>query len=167
MSYNRTAAQAARLALVLGLALISRSAMGQSVDSAFVTLQSRGRTVMGVDQYSSTHRFDELPDGGRIVLQRDPADTAGVRTIRAHLADVARAFAAGDFTSPGLVHAQPVPGTAAMSARRNLIQYELRPLPGGGEVWITTRDPRALEAVHAFLAFQRREHRAAGKEHRH
>ena len=38
-------------------------------DSAFAQVQERGRAVMGVDQYTSTHVFESLPDGGRIVLQ--------------------------------------------------------------------------------------------------
>ena len=54
-----------------------------------------------------------------------------------------------------------------MSARRKAIQYEFQPLAGGGEVRISTRDSRAVEAVHAFLAFQRREHRVGDTGHRH
>ncbi|HEU4699368.1 MAG TPA: hypothetical protein VFS40_09315 [Gemmatimonadales bacterium] len=134
-----------------------------AADSGFAALQARGQTAMGVDQYTSTHRFDDLPDGGRIELQRDPADTAGVRTIRAHLQTIARAFAAGDFTTPEFVHARAVPpGTDVMAARRDRIRYAFAPLPGGGAVRITTRDPEALRAVHAFLAFQRGDHRAGG-----
>jgi len=34
---------------------------------------------MGVDQYTSRHVFDDLPDGGRVVLDRDDAsDTAAI-----------------------------------------------------------------------------------------
>ena len=45
---------------------------GQS-DTAFASMQSRGEVVMGVDQYTSAHVFEDLPDGGRIVLDRDDA----------------------------------------------------------------------------------------------
>ena len=49
-----------------------------SLDSAaFAALQARGLLAMGVDQYTSTHRFDMLPDGARIQLQRDTDDPAG------------------------------------------------------------------------------------------
>ncbi len=131
-------------------------------DSSYSAMQERGRAVMGVDQNTSTHRFDDLADGGRIELQRDPADTAGVATIRQHLQTITHAFAAGDFRDPGLVHLQDVPGTRVMAARRNTIRYEFHPLPGGGDVRITTHDAQAITAVHAFLAFQRGEHRAEG-----
>jgi hypothetical protein len=134
-------------------------------DSAFARLQRRGERFMGVNQYTSAHRFESLPDGGRIELQRDTenaADTAGIRTIREHLRGIADAFARGDFTIPGAVHdTGEVPGTRVMAAKRAAISYAFRPLPRGGEVRITTTDPAAVAAVHEFLAFQRREHHAA------
>lgn len=133
-------------------------------DSAFAGVQARGRVAMGVDQYTSQHRFDDLADGGRIELQRDPADTAGVRTIREHLQQIAEAFAAGNFETPGFVHDREVPGVRTMAARRDRIRYEFRPLPGGGEVRITTRDPDAVKAIHEFLAFQRMDHHVEVQE---
>ena len=132
-------------------------------DSAFAALQRRGAGVMGVDQYTSSHRFEALPDGGRIELVRDVDDSAGVRTIRDHLRTIARQFAAGDFSASASVHAQRVPGTATMRARRATIRYEFRALPGGGEVRITTADRKAIDAVHEFLAFQRMDHRTGEK----
>jgi hypothetical protein len=132
-------------------------------DSAFAALQARGKKAMGVDQYTSTHRFDDLPDGGRIELTRDATDSAGVRTIREHLAHIARAFAAGDFTTPFAVHAREVPGTKTMAAKRDAIHYVFEPLPGGGEVRISSKDPEAIRAIHAFMAFQRGDHRAGGE----
>jgi hypothetical protein len=134
-------------------------------DSAFAELQKRGKVEMGVDQYSSTHRFDDLADGGRIELTRDASDSVGVSTIREHLTSIASAFAGGDFSTPFAVHAREVPGTKTMAAKRDAIRYEFKPLPGGGEVRISSRDPEAIRAIHAFMAFQRGDHRAGG-EHR-
>ena len=134
-------------------------------DSAFAALQDRGHQAMGVDQYTSTHVFEPLPDGGRIRLQRDSADAAGTARIRAHMQDIATRFAAGDFAIPGFVHAQTVPGTAVMSALRDSIRYEVDTLPRGGEVRIITTDSSAIAAVHEFLAFQRMDHRTGEHEH--
>lgn len=119
---------------------------------------------MGVDQYTSSHVFESLPDGGRISLQRDTIDSAGIATIRAHMQDIATQFATGDFSIPGFVHAQKVPGTDVMAARRALIRYMPEPLPRGGRVRIVTRDSAAIAAVHEFLGFQRTDHRAAGHD---
>ena len=130
-------------------------------DSVFAALQKRGEMTMGVDQYTSMHRFEPLPDGGRIVLQRDSADSAGEATIRAHMKTIAAAFAAGDFTSPEFVHAMDsVPGTAVMSKLKNEITYTASDLPRGGEVRITTKNAEAVKAIHDFLAFQRHDHHA-------
>ena len=115
---------------------------------------------MGVDQYTSSHVFEPLPDGGRIVLQRDAADSAGTAVIRAHMGRIAAAFAAGDFRLPGFVHARPVPGAATMAARRSAITYTADTLPRGGQVRIRTADSAAVAAVHEFLAFQRADHHA-------
>lgn len=116
---------------------------------------------MGVDQYTSQHVFEPLPDGGRIVLQRDEADSAGTAVIREHMWKIATAFAAGDFTLPGAVHAMAnVPGTQQMRELRNEISYTAQDLPRGGEVVISTTNPKAVAAIHDFLAFQRMDHRA-------
>lgn len=133
-------------------------------DSAFAAVQARGADprAMGVDQYTSPHRFDALPDGGRIELQRATGDSAGIAQIRRHMREIAAAFTAGDFRTPAFVHAQEVPGTDVMAAKRGAISYEARDLPRGAEVRITTRDADALRAVHAFIAFQRGDHRAGG-----
>lgn len=131
-----------------------------SDDERFAGVQERGRAAMGVDQYTSSHVFEALPDGGRIELQRDVPDSAGVTTIRAHMEDIRAAFSQGDFRIPGFVHAMPtVPGTAVMAAKRDAIRYEVRPLPRGAELRLTTSDPAAVRAIHEFLAFQRMDHR--------
>lgn len=149
-------------ALILSIAACQRSGEPQG---DFAAMQSRGAQVMGVDQYSSAHVFEDLPDGGRVVLDRaDATDTAAVTKIRAHMRDIEAAFRAGDFAKPFAVHAQTVPGTAVMTARRAAINYAAVDRPQGGEVRMTSRDPAAIAAIHEFLAFQRHEHRAAAHE---
>jgi len=150
-----------RLAALLALTVASSLAAQNGFDS----MQSRGKTTMGVDQYTSTHVFDDLPNGGRIELQRDSSDSAGTAKIRAHFATIAKAFKAGDFSSPEFVHAQSVSGTAVMAAKKGEITYTVKDLPHGAELLITTSDPAAVTAIHEFLMFQRHEHHAAGMTH--
>ena len=133
-------------------------------DQEFAELQTRGQAAMGVDQYTSTHKFDALADGGRIELQRDASDPRDVATIRAHLKEVMAAFQKGDFSTPGFVHAQEVPGTKVMAARRDAIEYRYSDLPLGGQIRLTTSDPEMLRAIHEFMAFQRMDHRAGGHQ---
>jgi len=136
-------------------------------DSAFHAMQARGQGVMGVDQYTSVHRFDALADGGRIELQRDRDDSVGAATIRMHLRTIARAFAAGDFTAPATVHLETVPGVRVMRAHRAAIRYDVSDLPRGAELRIRSADTAAIEAIHRFLAYQRREHRTEAAPHAH
>lgn len=152
--------------LPLAVALLSIAACTQKTpdsnrsDSAFTALQQRGETAMGVNQYTSEHVFESLPDGGRIVLQRKESDPAGEAAIRTHMRAISRSFVNGDFAIPGFVHAtSEVPGTAAMMRLKGEISYTPRDLPGGGELVISTRNPVAVAAIHEFLAFQRMDHR--------
>ncbi|HEY7395768.1 MAG TPA: hypothetical protein VH559_13030 [Gemmatimonadaceae bacterium] len=150
-----------RILLVTTIVFVgSRSASGQ--DTSFAAMQQRGRQAMGVDQYTSIHRFDALPDGGRIELRREKDDSAGVATIRAHIRGIASAFKSGDFSTPAFVHMKMVPGASVMAAKRAVIVYEARDLPRGAELRIRTSDSEALAAIREFMAFQRGEHHAGG-----
>jgi hypothetical protein len=137
-------------------------ARASSADTGFAGVQARGQAVMGVDQYTSQHVFEDLPDGGRVVLERDAAgDSVGIATIRAHMRDIARRFASGDFALPGVVHDRAVPGTDVMAARQNAILYAAVDRPRGGELRIVSEDSVAIAAIHQFLVFQRMDHHAA------
>lgn len=131
-------------------------------DSAFALVQARGHVAMGVDQYTSSHRFEPLPDGGRITLARDGVDSAGAAQIRRHMRQIARAFARGHFDIPGLVHDRDVPGTSVMARRRSLITYTADTIPRGAQLRIRSQDSTAISAIHQFLSFQRQDHRAGG-----
>ena len=49
-----------------------------------------------------------------------------------------------------------------MQRLKGVIHYKYEDTPRGGAVRITTSDQEALEAVHAFLTYQAREHHAGG-----
>ena len=141
----------------------SREAIRHEVadqDPSYAAVQTRGATAMGVNQFTSSHVFAPLPDGGRITLQRDADDSAGTAQIRRHMRQIAEQFTAGDFRLPGYVHAQSVPGTEVMAARRELITYTVESLPRGAAVRVRTDDPAVVQAIHEFLAFQRHDHHA-------
>jgi hypothetical protein len=153
------------LVLPLGAAVAQRTQSGRrKPDTSFAAMQQRGKKAMGVDQYTSMHKFDATPTGGRIELQRDTVDAAGVAQIRAHIREIAKSFAAGDFSTPGFVHMQNVPGTKVMREKRSAITYEPHDLPRGAELVIRTKDSAAVAAIHDFMAFQRGEHHAGGME---
>ncbi len=164
---GKDAAKIWTFALLIPFAACRRGgeSTGRQWDSTFAAMQVRGQTVMGVNQYASAHVFEDLGDGGRIILDAEKlTDTAGIVAIRQHMRGIATAFRGGDFTGPFQVHAQVVPGTAVMTAHRTRITYEATDRPRGAEVRIRTADSAAVVAIHAFLAYQRTAHHAAGHE---
>jgi hypothetical protein len=148
--------------LMTGCRTNDRATRGPAAgDSGFAGVQRRGAVVMGVNQYTSRHVFEPLPDGGRIELQRGTDDSAGAAQIRRHMALIARQFAVGDFRLPGIVHDREVPGTRVMAARRAAISYAVESLPRGAAVRVRTDDSVAVRAIHEFLAFQSEDHHAS------
>jgi hypothetical protein len=153
--------QRATFGAFIGVVALATPALAQQpADTAYRAMQLRGQQTMGVDQTTSSHGFQSLPDGGRIVLVRNVDDSAGVARVRAHLRDMQRAFSAGDFSMPMFIHMKTVPGVSVMAARHTLITYAESDLPNGGALRIATTDSVALAAIHQFLAFQRTEHHA-------
>jgi hypothetical protein len=136
---------------------------GGTSDSSFREMQKRGQMAMGVNQYTSTHKFEITRDGGRIELQRNTFDSLDVAQIRAHMKMIQHAFEAGDFSTPAFVHMRSMPGTATMAKNKALIHYAYGELPRGAEVRISTGDAESRAAIAEFLEAQRAEHRASGK----
>jgi hypothetical protein len=57
-----------------------------------------------------------------------------------------------------LIHVQNPPGTQEMKRLRDAIQYKLENTEHGGRIRITTKNAKALQAVHTFLRFQIADH---------
>jgi len=147
---------------LIGIGVVLSQHAAAQTDSSFAALQARGKMAMGVDQYASAHRFDITADGGRIALEMKGDDSLSVAQIRAHLKLIEHAFQAGDFSTPEFVHLREMPGTAVMSAKKEVIKYSYADLPRGGEVRITSSDPEALAAIREFIRAQRGDHHAGG-----
>jgi hypothetical protein len=122
-------------------------------------VDERHDEATGVSHADSVHHFTLYPDGGAIRLEtNDEKDLAGRDRIRGHLSHIARAFGEGQFDLPMFIHDRTPPGVDVMRRLRSAIHYHYRPTPRGGAVDITTANPEAREAVHAFLRFQIEDH---------
>ena len=113
--------------------------------------------AMGFSQTASKHSFHLYSDGGAIEVRSSDPET--LQAIRKHLQMIPKEFAAGDFEKPLAVHDRMPDGAAKMKELRGDISYAYREIESGAQVRIRTENPRALEAVHAFLKFQIREHK--------
>ena len=125
------------------------------------TMNDRGAVVMGFDQEKTVHHFYLFENGGAIeVGVKDLSNEKDRDAIGSHLPHIATMFQAGEFEVPMLVHdSKNVPGVDVLRKRKGSISYAYEKTARGGRIDITTGDSAALEALHAFLAYQIREHR--------
>ena len=122
-------------------------------------MMHRGDAVMGFSHEATTHAFRIYDDGGAIeATAKDASDAKSIAAIRSHFQTIAKEFAAGDFAKPKEIHGELPDGAADMQALKANIKYEYAEIEGGARVRITTSDAKALDAVHRFLKYQKREH---------
>ena len=123
-------------------------------------IDRRGDQVMGFSHQQTAHHFLIEPEGGTIRVDvKDSKDAASLQQIQSHLAEVARQFAAGDFSMPRQIHDRVLPGVPEMIERKDAISWKFEELETGGKVVIRTADPAALAAIHEFLKAQIGDHR--------
>ena len=119
----------------------------------------RGRDVMPFDLERTTHRFRQLPDGGKqTVVADDPRDRRQLALIRAHLRHEAASFRRGDFADPTRIHGEKMPGLAEVreGVGRIAVRYERE--PSGASLRYTTNEPRLAAALDAWFRAQVRDH---------
>ncbi len=123
-------------------------------------LDHRGDQVMGFGYTQTTHHFLIEKDGGVIQVEaNDGADSPSRDQIRSHLSQIAEAFSRGDFAMPKEIHDRILPGVPEMIRLKDALSYRYEDSKRGGRVRITSADPVAIEAVHAFLRAQIEDHR--------
>ena len=120
----------------------------------------RGDATMGFDHQKTRHTFT-LTEGGGVIRVRvqDAADENSLGAIRKHLALLPESFGKGDFSMPTQIHGVLPPGAVDMARLRTAIRYTYAENPDGGEVRLSSADPEARRAIHAFLKFQIEDHR--------
>lgn len=131
-------------------------------------VDERGDQVMGFSHEKTKHTFRLLEDGGAVEARaNDAKDAESIAAIRAHLQEIAKEFAAGDFAKPRAIHGRDPDGVTVMKALGGAVTYTYEEIERGARVRIATRDARGVEAVHAFLRFQIGDHRTGDATHVH
>ncbi|MGE5610454.1 MAG: hypothetical protein ACM359_14485 [Bacillota bacterium] len=119
----------------------------------------RGAQVMPFSLEKTTHIFQSLDDGGfQKVIVKDPADKEQIALIQRHLREEAGKFSHGDFSDPARIHGREMPGLAEMEANASKIDIRYSPLPDGGQIRYTTKDPSLVAVIHRWFAAQRHDH---------
>ena len=123
-------------------------------------MNQRGDHVMGFDHTKTTHHFLLQESGGSIEVTANSADDGeSSKQIRMHLKHIAMMFAQGNFNAPMLIHDQTPPGVPVMQELKDEIKYDFEETDRGAAVRISTKNPKALSAIHDFLRFQIKEHK--------
>ena len=123
-------------------------------------MNERGDHVMGFDHTKTTHHFLLQESGGSIqVTANNSDDVESSEQIRMHLKHIATMFAEGNFNAPILIHDQTPPGVPVMQELKGEITYNFEEIDRGAAVRISTKNPKALKAIHDFLRFQIKEHK--------
>jgi hypothetical protein len=119
----------------------------------------RGDIAMGFNQSKIHHHFMATSSGGEImIMSTNMSDIKTINEIRSHVKDIQYEFSQGNFTKPFYIHAQVVPGTDIMTAKRDLIQYSIQDIDGGSVLILTTNDTELLDAIKQFMNFQSSQH---------
>ena len=123
-------------------------------------MHAAANKAMGFDQTRAFHHFHLRPDGGVIEIHaNDPSDDETIRKIAAHLEQISRTFAGGDFTSSKATHGEVPPGVPTLQRMKERVRYRFAASPVGGRMEIAADDAEAIGAIHEFLRYQIREHR--------
>jgi hypothetical protein len=161
VSADRPAPGVAALGLVLALPLalaVVPAACGDA-GGRQAEVAERGGEVMPFDLDATTHRFTPVGDGlVQTVVADDPGDADQVALVRAHLAEEAARFAAGDYGDPAAIHGDDMPGLAALEAGAAAVEVTYADVPGGATITYATADPALVEALRLWAEAQVMDH---------
>jgi hypothetical protein len=119
----------------------------------------RGDIAMGFNQSKIHHHFMATSTGGEImIMSTNMSDALTINEIKSHVKDIQYEFSQGNFTKPFYIHAQIVPGTDIMTAKKDLIQYSINDIDGGSVLILNTNDTELLGAIQQFMNFQSSQH---------
>jgi hypothetical protein len=119
----------------------------------------RGNMAMGFNQTMIHHHFMSTETGGEImIMSTNSSNTKTIDEIRSHVKEIQYEFSQGNFTKPFYIHAQIVPGTDVMSAKKELIHYSIKEIDGGSILVLNTNDTQLLTAIQQFMNFQSSQH---------
>ena len=151
------------LAGVYFLPTSNKTIVNQTINSTEnfnqTAMLQRGNMAMGFNQTMIHHHFMSTPTGGEImIMSTNMSDVKTIDEIRSHVKEIQYEFSQGNFTKPFYIHAQIVPGTDVMTAKKDLINYSIKDIDGGSILILTTNDTQVLNAIQQFMNFQSSQH---------
>ena len=120
----------------------------------------KGEHVMPFTLSATTHIFTKNAEGGiQRVIARKATDTVQVQLVRKHLKDIRAQFLRGDFSGPGYIHGQEMPGLSALrEAKPGQIGISYHDVNGGAELTYKTSETMLVTALHKWFDAQLSDH---------
>ena len=108
--------------------------------------------------------FAKTPNGGIMqIIAKSANDTKQIKLMQQYLRQTADEYRKGDFSSTERFHGSDMPGLTQMKAAKSgEIKYQYKALPNGGQIDFSTEYPQLLNALHAWMEAQIKEHGNAG-----
>jgi hypothetical protein len=131
-----------------------------ATESRQADVAQRGTSVMPFDLNATTHVFTKTKIGGiqQVVAKRSD-DTAQIQLIRQHLQEITQQFAQRDFSGPGHIHGDEMPGLARLKAADpGELQVKYQDTKAGGTIVYETKNPEVLTALHQWFDAQVSDH---------
>ena len=114
-----------------------------------------GRGAAGSNHLQTARHYRLLPDGGVIRMEaNDPQDRMTQANIQRHLNSTCIMLGAGNLHVPLFAQAATAPGMKTMQKLQRDIHYTFAPLPQGGQIVISSQNPKAVKAIQQLLRFQ-------------
>lgn len=147
---------------VIGIASLDRgdeARGGSTSTSRQEQIARRGEQVMPFDLDGTTHHFQKAGDGlTQAVVADDPANSAEVHKIRAHLRSEATKFRRGTFDDPARIHGASMPGLAELRRHDGRLTIRYRATSDGAQITFSTKDRSLIEALHRWADAQVADH---------
>jgi len=123
-------------------------------------VRQAGAEVMPFSLEQTQHVFEKNDAGGvQRVLVRGATDEAQKQMIRAHLRQIAEAFAARDFDKPSHIHGDDMPGLAQLkSTKAGELEVIYSELPQGAQIIYRSASPLIITAIHRWFDAQLADH---------
>lgn len=151
-----------RLLISIGLALFSTVAW--TIEPANLQLidevHRRAQQVVPYALDQALQTFTKTVHGGvQHVVAKSADNTKQIKLIQQHLANIADEFRKGDFSVTERVHGPDMPGLAQLkTAKTDDIRFEYKPLENGAQIHYSTEYPQFVQALHAWIDAQQRDH---------
>jgi hypothetical protein len=122
-------------------------------------VRQKGAQVMPFALERTVHVFDKTDFGGvqRVLVRGDAPEQLAM--IRSHLQDIAKAFAARDFSKPMHIHGTDMPGLADMqAAKAGDLSADYKELADGAQITYSSHSPKIAAAIHRWFDAQLSDH---------